>query len=69
MLLVDAALLVFTRIAPQARIDDLALSLRNIVFMLFMLLYALYLLTYIREDLAGLPHLFELIRASEGASP
>ena len=69
MLLADAALLVVTRIAPQMRINDLALSLRNIVFLIFMLLYALFLLTYIREDLAGLPRLFELIRASEGVSP
>lgn len=67
MLLADAALMVYARIAPQMRIDDLALSLRNIVFFVVMLLYAAFLLTYIRRNLADLPRLFDLIRASEGA--
>jgi type III secretion protein T len=69
MLLGDAAMLVFTRIAPQMHVDALALPLRNIVFLIFMLLYTLFLLAYIREDLASLLHLFDLIRASEGALP
>ena len=69
MLLGDATILVLTRIGPQMHIDTVALPLRNIVFLVFMLLYTLLLLAYIREDLAGLPHLFDLIRASGGAPP
>jgi type III secretion protein T len=67
MLLADAALLVLARIMPQIRVDDLALSLRNIVFLIFMPLYALFLLTYMRQDLAGLPHWFELLRTAVDA--
>jgi type III secretion protein T len=66
MLLADATLMVLARIVPNMRIDDLALSLRNILFFIFMPLYALFLLTYIRQDLAGVPHLFDLFRASVG---
>jgi type III secretion protein T len=64
MLLADAALMVLARIVSQLRIDDLALSLRNIVFVIFMPLYAIFLLTYIRQDLAGMPHLLDLLRTS-----
>jgi type III secretion protein T len=66
MLLADAALLVLARIVPQIRIEDLTLSLRSVVFSIFMPLYALFLLTYLRQDLASMPHLFELLRASIG---
>jgi type III secretion protein T len=69
MLLADGALLVFTRIAPQMRVDDLALSVRNVLFLIFMVLYAMFLMAYMREDLARIPSLFDLIRASEGTSP
>ena len=44
MLLADAALMVLARIVPNMRIDDLALSLRNILFFIFMPLYALGLM-------------------------
>jgi type III secretion protein T len=64
MLLADAALMVLARIIPQLRIDDLALSLRNIVFVIFMPLYAIFLLTYTRHDLADMPHLLDLLRTS-----
>ncbi|WP_407158268.1 type III secretion system export apparatus subunit SctT [Bradyrhizobium sp. STM 3557] len=67
MLLADAALLVLARIAPQMRVDDLALSLRNIVFFIVMLFYAAFLLVYVRQDLVDLPRLFDLMRVSEGA--
>ncbi len=64
MLLADAALMVLARIVPQLRVDDLALSLRNIVFVLFMPLYVIFLVTYIRQDLAGMPHLLDVLRTS-----
>jgi type III secretion protein T len=66
MLLADAALMVLVRIIPQLRVDDLALSLRNIVFVIFMPLYAIFLLTYVRQDLAGMPHLLDVLRTSVG---
>jgi type III secretory pathway component EscT len=65
-LLADAALMVLARIVAGMRIDDLALSVRNIVFLIFMPLYVLFLLTYQRQDFAGMPHLFELLSTSVG---
>ncbi len=64
MLLVDAGLMIVARMAPQLRIDDLALSARNIVFFIFMPLYVLFLLTYMRQDLAGLPMILDLLHTS-----
>ncbi len=46
MLLSDAAMLLIARIAPQLRIDDLSLAVRNLVFFIFMPLYAGFLLLY-----------------------
>jgi len=70
MLLVDAALLVLARMASQLRVDDLALSARNIVFYIFVPLYALFLLLYMRQDFADLPNIIELLRATaSGPAP
>ncbi len=68
MLVADAALMLVARIAPQLRIDDLALSLRNIVFFLILPPYILFLVTYVRHDLAGLPQLFDLLRQTAPAT-
>ena len=46
MLLSDASMLLIARIAPQLRIDDLSLGVRNLVFFIFMPLYAGFLLLY-----------------------
>jgi type III secretion protein T len=67
MLLTDTALMLTARIAPNLRIEDLALSARNIAFFIFMPLYALFLLAYIRRDMATLPHLFELLNVGAGS--
>jgi type III secretion protein T len=64
MLLTDAALMIATRIAPQLRVDDLALAARNVAFFIFMPLYALFLLSYIGQDIVALPRLFELLHSS-----
>ena len=64
MLLADVSLLVVARLAPQLRIDDLALSARNIVFVVFMPLYAVFLLAYMRQDQAALPSVLDLLRTS-----
>lgn len=63
MFLADAALMVVGRMAPQLRIDDLALSLRNIVFFVILPLYALFLIFYIRRDLGGLSDTLTMLRA------
>jgi type III secretion protein T len=69
MLLADVALMVIVRMAPQLRADDLALSVRNVIFFIFMPLYALFLLIYMRQDIATLPRLFDLLRASVSIAP
>lgn len=69
MLLTDISLLVIARLAPNLRIDDLALSARNIVFFVFMPIYAVFLLTYMRQDQAVLPRLLDLLRDAIPALP
>lgn len=66
MLMVDMGLMIVARMAPALRIDDLALSVRNVVFSLFMPLYALFLLRYMRQDLASLPDILALLRTATG---
>ena len=62
MLLSDAGLLIVARLAPQLRIDDMALALRNIVFVVIMPVYALFLIGYVSQDLGSLSGLFDLLR-------
>jgi type III secretion protein T len=69
MLLADGALMALARMAPQARIDDLAFSVRNVIFFIFMVLYAFFLLTYMRKDLATLPGVFELMHSFVNRAP
>lgn len=71
MLLADVSLLVIAKLAPNLRVDDLALAVRNMVFVLFMPLYAVFLIAYIRQDQAALPRLLDLMRAAlpPGAPP
>ena len=64
MLLADVSMLVVARLAPQLRVDDLALSARNVVFVIVMPLYAVFLLAYMREDQAALPGVLDLLRTS-----
>lgn len=69
MLLADAGLLIAARLAPQLRVDDLALALRNIVFVLFLPAYAVFLIYYVRQDLGTLPGLLDLLRDATPAGP
>ena len=69
MLLADAGLLIVARLAPQLRIDDLALALRNIVFVLFLPAYTLFLIFYIRQDLGILPGLLDMLRDATPVGP
>src|ERR1700750_2234845 len=62
MLLAEAGLMIVARFAPQLRVDDLALSVRNIVFVSFLPIYAVFLIGYIRQDFGTLPSLVDLLR-------
>jgi type III secretion protein T len=62
MLLAEAGLLIVARIAPQMRVDDLAFAVRNVVFVSFLPIYAVFLIGYIRQDFGTLPGLVELLR-------
>ena len=46
MLLSDASMLFVARLAPQLRIDTLSLSVRNLVFYIFLPVYVGFLLIY-----------------------
>jgi type III secretion protein T len=62
MLLAEAGLLIVARIAPQMRVDDLAFAVRNVVFVSFLPIYAVFLIGYIRQDFGTLPGLVDLLR-------
>jgi type III secretion protein T len=62
MLLAEAGLMIVARFASQLRIDDLALSVRNIVFLSVLPIYAVFLIGYIRQDFGTLPGLVDLLR-------
>ncbi len=64
MLLADVSLMVIAKLAPSLRVDDLALAVRNAVFIAFVPLYAVFLLIYIRQDQAVLPRLLDLVRTA-----
>lgn len=50
LLLSDGVMLLIARIAPQLKVDDLSLAVRNLVFFIFMPLYAGFLLIYAAHD-------------------
>ena len=62
MLLAEAGLLIVARRAPHLRVDDLAFAVRNIVFVSFLPIYAVFLISYIRRDFGTLPGLVDLLR-------
>jgi len=53
LLLVDLSVMLIGRFTPNLNVSDLAPTIKNIAFIVFMLLYAGYLLNYIGADLAG----------------
>jgi type III secretion protein T len=61
MLLADIALILIGRVAPQLRVDNQALSVRNLVFFVALPIYGAYLLYYIREAMFQTPHALDLI--------
>lgn len=50
LLLSDGAMLLIARIAPQLKVDDLSMAVRNLVFFVFMPLYTGFLLIYAARD-------------------
>ncbi len=69
MLLADISLMVIARVAPNLRIDDLGLAVRNAVFVGFIPLYAAFLIVYMRQDQAKLPELMDLLQIGLPATP
>ena len=61
MLLSDAAMLLIARIAPQLRIDDLSMGVRNLVFFVFLPLYAGFLLLYGARAEGPLDHVLQVL--------
>ena len=61
MLLSDAAMLLIARIAPQLRIDDLSLGVRNLVFFIFMPFYAGFLLLYSAQAEGHLDQVLQIL--------
>jgi type III secretion protein T len=61
ILLSDTMMLLLARIAPQLRVDDLSLAVRNLVFVIFIPLYAGFLLLYAAKTEKMLGSAFELL--------
>lgn len=61
MLLSDAAMLIIARIAPQLHLDDVMSAARNLVFTIFLPLYAGYLIYYDEQDQAVLSHVMSFL--------
>jgi type III secretion protein T len=53
LLLVDLSVMLIGRFTPNLNVFDLAPTIKNIAFIVFMLLYAGYLLNYIGAEVAG----------------
>lgn len=53
LLLVDLSLMLIGRFTPNLNASDLAPTIKNIAFIVFMLLYSGYLLNYIGAEVAG----------------
>src|SRR5262245_33137282 len=53
LLLIDLSVMLIGRFTPNLNVPDLAPTIKNIAFIVFMLLYAGYLLNYIGAELAG----------------
>ncbi len=61
-LLADVTLIIIGRFAPQLRVEDLAVTARNLVFTLFMPLYCAFMILYMRQDQAQVPHLVDQMK-------
>jgi type III secretion protein T len=64
ILLSDTMMLLLARIAPQLRVDDLSLAVRNLVFVVFIPLYAGFLLLYAGKTENMLGSAFELLHSA-----
>lgn len=62
MILADVTLIIVGRFTPQLRVEDMAMVARNLVFTLFLPLYCTYLIVYMRQDQAVLPHIIEALQ-------
>lgn len=66
LLLAELALALVGRFAPQLHVFDLALSVKGLVFIIGLPLYAAFLLGYLRASLAPLAHVGDALRHLAG---
>lgn len=66
LLLIDLSVMLIGRSAPQLNANDLAPTIKNVVFIVFIALYATYLVDYMRAELASTIGLAERLRAFVG---
>lgn len=69
LLLSDGAMLLIARVAPQLKVDDLSMAVRNLVFFLFMPLYAGFLLIYAGRDEAYMARSLQILAPVLAPSP
>jgi type III secretion protein T len=62
----DLVLAVVSRATPQLNAFDLSLAVKNVVFTLLLTLYAAFLITYMRDDLAKLLDVGDMLRSLAG---
>ena len=66
MILAELSLALVSRFAPQLNVFDLSLSLKGLVLVVGLPVYAAFLITYLRDGLAPLAHPGVAIRALTG---
>lgn len=63
MILCDACVILLMRAIPKLHLYDLAPTLRNLAFVLMMLAYAAWLVTYARQDMIASRHIMDGVKA------
>ncbi|MBO1360448.1 type III secretion system export apparatus subunit SctT [Acetobacter sacchari] len=62
MILCDACVILLMRAIPKLHLYDIAPTLRNLAFVMMMMLYSGWLLAYARRGMGGEHHIIELLR-------
>ena len=66
MLLSELALALVSRFAPQLNVFDLAMSMKGLIYVIGMPIYAVFLIGYVRADFSDLLHMQDELRIWSG---
>jgi type III secretion protein T len=69
LLLADIALGFLSRMTPQFHVFDLSLAVKNLLFTILMVVYAMFLVPLMLSEIGALHGAFDLLRRLAGAGP